>query len=157
MILSITSRVHSIENACGGITGRSPSFGDHLSGRQTRKHVRRSRSRVPAALFLGVLGSTWGLLGSFLGVLGQSSGPLGSIFRRLGAFLGALGTSWDALGGILGDLGALVERLVNQVDVRSVLRSILDAKRAPKWSSDRTWARKGRQKGGFGGAKMEPK
>ena len=57
---------------------------------------------------------------SFLGVLGQSSGPLGSIFGRLGAFLGALGTSWDALGEILGDLGALVERLVNQVDVRFV-------------------------------------
>ena len=110
-----------IEYACGGITGRSPSFGDHLSGRQTRKHVRRSRSRVPAALFFDVLGSTWGLLGSFFGVLGQSSGPLGNIFGRLGAFLGALGTSWDALGGVLGDLGALVERLVNQVDVGSIL------------------------------------
>ena len=71
--------------------------------------------------FLNVLGSTWGLLGSFFGVLGQSSGPLGNIFGRLGAFLGALGTSWDALGGVLGDLGALVERLVNQVDVGSIL------------------------------------
>ena len=25
-----------IENACGGITGRSPAFGYHLSARQTR-------------------------------------------------------------------------------------------------------------------------
>ena len=98
-----------IENACGGITGRSPSFGDHPSGRQTRKHVWRSGSQVPAALFLGVLGNTWGLLGSFFGLLGPSLGPLGNIFGRLGAFLGALGTSWDALGGVLGDLGALVE------------------------------------------------
>ena len=97
-----------IENACGGSTGRSPSFGDHLSGRQTRKHVRRSRSRVPAALFLGVLGSTWGLLGSFFGVLGLSSGPLGNIFGCLGAVLGALGSSWDALGEVLGDLGAIL-------------------------------------------------
>ena len=79
-----------IENACGGITGRSPSFGDHPSGRQTRKHVWRSRSRVPAALFLGVLGSTWGLLGAFLGVLGRSWGLLG------------------ALGTLLGDLGAIL-------------------------------------------------
>ena len=93
----------------------------HLSGRQARQHVRRCRGPGACGKFLDVLGSTWGLLGSFLGVLGQSSGPLGSIFGRLGAFLGALGTSWHALGGILGDLGALVERLVNQVDVRSVL------------------------------------
>ena len=66
-----------IEYASGGITGRSPSFGDHLSGRQTRKHVRRSRSRVPAALFLDVLGSPWGLLGSFFSVLGAFGGVLG--------------------------------------------------------------------------------
>ena len=57
---------------------------------------------MPAALFLRVLGSTWGLLGSFFGVLGLSSGPLGNIFGCLGAVLGALGSSWDALGGVLG-------------------------------------------------------
>ena len=40
-----------------GITGRSPSFGDHPSGRQMRKYVWRSRSHVPAALFLAFLGT----------------------------------------------------------------------------------------------------
>ena len=63
-----------------GETGRSPSFGDHPSGRQMRKYVWRSRSHVPAALFLSVLGNTWGLLGTFFGVLERSWVPKGRHF-----------------------------------------------------------------------------
>ena len=92
-----------IENACGGITGRSPSLGDHLSGRQTRKHVRRSRSRVPAALLLGVLASTWGLLGSFLVSWGSLQGLFGHFWSW--GLLGALGT---LLGRSCGDIKATV-------------------------------------------------
>ena len=51
----------------------------------------------PAALFLGVLGSTWGLLGTFLGVLGRSWGLLGA----LGTLLGG---SWAILGRSCGDI-----------------------------------------------------
>ena len=98
---------------------------------------------------------------SFLGVLGQSSGPLGSIFGRLGGFLGALGMSWGALGETLGDLGALVERLVNQVDVRFALSSMLDAKWAPKGtllgSQIRALIDFGREKGAKREAFGEPK
>ena len=82
-----------IENACARLTGRSPSFGDHPSGRQTRKHVWRSRSQVPAALFLSVLGSAWGLLGAFLGVLGRSWGLLGALGTLLGGSWAILGRS----------------------------------------------------------------
>ena len=108
-----------IEYACGGITGRSPSFGDHLSGRQTRKHVRRSRSRVPAALFLDVLGSPWGLLGSFFeclgGIWGGLGGLLGSSWVVLGWSWGVWGRSWGGPGRVLGGLVAILRRQLEQL------------------------------------------
>ena len=77
-----------IENACGGITGRSPSFGDHLSWSQTRK-----TSGDPAPMGLRrIFRSSWGLSGAFFGspglswrVLGESRGPLGGVLGRPGA------------------------------------------------------------------------
>ena len=83
-----------IENACGGNTGRSPSlgiisFGDHRSGRQTRKHVWRSRSQVPAALCLGVHRSIWAS-GR------QTRKDVWRCHAQVPAalFLGVLGTTW---------------------------------------------------------------
>ena len=64
-----TAHAKFLRGAAGSSTpaaeshGRSPKSGDHLSGRQTRKHVRGFRSCVPAAMLSGVLGNTWGLLG----------------------------------------------------------------------------------------------
>ena len=83
-----------IENACGGITGRSPSSGDHPSSLADEE----ARLAIPFPCACGaVFKRFWEYLG-----------PLGSIFGCLGAVLGALGSSWDALGGVLGDLGAIL-------------------------------------------------
>ena len=62
-----------IEYACGGNIGRSPSLGDHLSGRQTRKHVRRCRGPKACGTFLDVLGNTWRLLSQALGRRGSTA------------------------------------------------------------------------------------
>ena len=79
---------------------------------------------------------------------------MGGLGGVLGASWGALGGSWGRLGALLGGLGELLRGSW----------AVLGRSWCDFWSSpisyrffDRFWSRKGCQKGGVLGAKMEPK
>ena len=78
-----------------------------------------------------------------------TEGPM-CLRRLLGAFFDVLGPSWgllERLGTLLGGSWAIWERLWSDLSTKSMLDLFYN----------RFWTRKGRQKGGFWGAKMEPK
>ena len=117
-----------IENACGGITGRSPSFGDHPLSTADEE----ARPAIP---FPWACGAVFKLSWEYLG-------PLGSIFGCLGVVLGGswelLGRSWGGLGGSWGDLAVTFRAVQFSIHFFTDFGRPRGAKREafwePKWS-----------------------